>query len=166
MADETYHPDAIHHPPSANLNEGDVLNGTGAPSAGAGKNGDLYIDLSTGITYQKTNGVWSAIGGGVKVWRALVTQIGTGIPTAVVLENTLGTNVVISRDDTGTYEFVPSVNAEFPNGFPIGKTMFWISNYDYVAIAGIHLLGTGEVEVITAGDDALQGNSMEILVYP
>lgn len=64
MADQTYHPDAIHHPPSANFNEGDLLNGTGAPGVDTGKNGDLYLDLSTGDVYQKSNGVWVAIGGG------------------------------------------------------------------------------------------------------
>lgn len=40
---------------------------------------------------------------GVKVYRALLTQTSTNAPTATVLENSLGGNVVWSRDSAGTY---------------------------------------------------------------
>ncbi len=39
------------------------LTGNGAPSAGIGKNGDMYLDVGSGAFYQKANGNWgSALG--------------------------------------------------------------------------------------------------------
>ena len=43
------------------------------------------------------------LGVGVKVYRALLTQTGTDAPVATVLENTLGGEVVWTRDDIGLY---------------------------------------------------------------
>jgi hypothetical protein len=39
----------------------DILQGTGAPAAGAGKDGDLYIDTTSRDVYQKGNGTWTVI---------------------------------------------------------------------------------------------------------
>jgi hypothetical protein len=40
---------------------GEILKGTGAPAAGLGKDGDLYIDTVSRDVYQKTGGAWSVI---------------------------------------------------------------------------------------------------------
>src|SRR6185312_5357228 len=39
-----------------------ILAGSGAPSSGLGKDGDSYVNLSTGAVYGRTGGVWSDTG--------------------------------------------------------------------------------------------------------
>lgn len=41
-----------------------VLSGTGAPSDSNGSDGYLYVDLSSGDIYSKSNGVWTLFSGG------------------------------------------------------------------------------------------------------
>lgn len=38
-----------------------ILQGAGAPAAGTGKDGDIYIDTTSRDVYQKTNGTWAVI---------------------------------------------------------------------------------------------------------
>jgi len=52
-----------------------------------------------------------------KVYKALLTQTGTDDPVATVLENTLGGNLVWSRDDFGRY------TGTLVNTFPDNKTI-------------------------------------------
>jgi hypothetical protein len=52
----------------------------------------------------------------VKVYRALLSQSGTNAPTAIVLENSLGGEVVWTRDTTGVYF------GTLEDAFPIEKT--------------------------------------------
>jgi len=40
---------------------GAILQGAGAPGAGVGANGDLYLDTTSHDVYQKTNGTWTLI---------------------------------------------------------------------------------------------------------
>ena len=54
--------------------------------------------------------------GGVKVYRALLTQSGTDAPVATVLENTLGGTVAWSRLDTGKFD------GTLVGAFPADKT--------------------------------------------
>jgi hypothetical protein len=58
-----------------------VHTGNGAPSAGLGNNGDVYIDADNGDIYEKSAGVWNLIGTpGVGV--AQTTRTDTIDPTA------------------------------------------------------------------------------------
>ena len=62
------------------------------------------------------------LGVGVKVYRALLTQTGTDAPVATVLENTLGGEVVWTRDGTGSYL------ATLANAFTANKTLVYVSS--------------------------------------
>jgi len=76
---------------------------------------DYETGRETDTGYEKTgDGVstWAELAyddptptpGGVKVYRALLTQTGTDDPTATVLENTLGGTVVWTRNNPGRYD--------------------------------------------------------------
>jgi hypothetical protein len=107
---------------------------------------------------------------GVKVYRALLTQIGTDAPVATVLENTLGGLPVWSRTGTGEYKCLL-------NGvFTVDKTMFFVAplangNTGGFAIDG--LINTVNAVYITTvnydninNDTMLDKTPIEILVYP
>lgn len=57
------------------------------------------------------------------VYTAKITQVGTGAPTAVVLENTLGTNVTLTRVGVGVYQFNNTADA-----FTLNKCVVIIGN--------------------------------------
>ena len=59
-------------------------------------------------------GTGTVILNGVKVYRALLTQSGTSVPTVTVLENSLGGTVVWTRDSIGNY--VGTLAGAFPSG--------------------------------------------------
>jgi hypothetical protein len=97
-----------------------------------------------------------------KIYRALLTQSGTDAPVATVLENSLGGTVVWTRNTAGEYL------ATLASAFPAAKTFFR-------PVIGTD--GGGSIQVIRAsdnamqvatseGDDILNGNPFEILVYP
>lgn len=92
---------------------------------------------------------------GIGVYRALLTQSGTDVPVATVLENTVGA-VVFVYDDSGTYIA--------QNGsFLIGKTFFGgISSGTFSAANTID----GSVYIFSGSDDQLNNSPFEILVYP
>lgn len=62
-----------------------------------------------------------------KVWRGLVSQTGTAAPTAQVLENTLGGDIVWTRNSAGNY------TGTLSNAFPAGKVSF---NYGILEASG------------------------------
>lgn len=47
---------------SNGTNGASFLSGSGAPTAGTGVDGDTYVDLTTGDTYTKSGGAWTATG--------------------------------------------------------------------------------------------------------
>lgn len=57
----------------------------------------------------------------VPIYCALLTQEGTAAPTAIVLQNNTGLNIVWGRTNTGIY------TATAPNGFPVMKTYLAIT---------------------------------------
>jgi hypothetical protein len=106
----------------------------------------------------------SNIGGGYLKYVALLSQTGTGAPTAVVLENTLGGTVVWTRSDVGDYRatlsgvFTENKTVIFNNltgGF--ANYIFWNSTSE-IAINTTDNTGTFV-------DDALVSTSIEIRVY-
>lgn len=65
--------------------------------------GELYMDTDTGMIYTRSNGtIISVDGPTAKTYEALLSQSGTGSPTAIENENTIGA-IVWSRVNTGHY---------------------------------------------------------------
>jgi hypothetical protein len=100
-----------------------------------------------------------------KVYTALLTQVGTSDPTAIVLENTIGT-ITLSRNSTGSYY----INS--PNLFTVDKTFTQITS---ILFGDIHYLITygniSRISVVTSNaattflDGKLDNTPIEIRVY-
>lgn len=121
----------------------------------------------------------STVDGQPKVYRALLSQTGTDAPVATVLENTLGGDVVWTRDSAGTYLGTLS------NAFTDEKTLLYIqgymgvTNWDGGTNIQMFSLTRNTSSLVkaesvfgtlggtwAASDDLLVGQSVEILVYP
>lgn len=81
-----------------------------------------------------------------KIYRALVSQVGTDAPTAIVLENTIGEQVW-TRLDNGQYMIA------LDDAFPVGKT-FLLGLAAKVDLSGVLVtnfrqIGTGTIAVET-----------------
>lgn len=104
---------------------------------------------------------------GYKVYTALLTQSGTDAPVATVLENTLGGDIVWSRDGEGNY--IGTLNNAFPsnkyfapmpiNGFD-SAVNYGGGNEPYFYAR----LDDNSISIITA-DDQLLDSPIEIRVY-
>lgn len=103
-------------------------------------------------------------GSSVKVYRGLITQLNTSAPTAVVLENNLGT-ITFQRNSIGSYSVISSglflVNKTY---YPTyisdnsgGKYFVYRSNDNQIEI-------TQDTE--TPSDNGLFNTPFEILIYP
>jgi hypothetical protein len=100
-----------------------------------------------------------------KVYTALLTQVGTSAPTAIVLENTIG-NITLSRNSTGSYY----INS--PNLFTVDKTFTQITT---ILSGDMHYLITysdvSRINVTTSNaattflDGKLDNSPIEIRVY-
>jgi|688.fasta_scaffold1293628_2 hypothetical protein len=106
-----------------------------------------------------------------KVYTALITQTGTDAPVAIVLENTLGGNIVWTRIDEGIYIGTLS------NSFIENKTGVIINNTAYASdnqITTVDVLTTSTVNIQTSRtregvfgleDSCMYNNLIEIRVY-
>ena len=104
---------------------------------------------------------------GYKVYTALLTQEGTDAPVAIILENTLGVDIVWIRLSTGFYRATPSESIFLEN-----KTFHFVNsnnqgvNFEVASFLNdtddwrIQVLDTGEVV-----DSSLQNLPIEIRVY-
>jgi len=94
-----------------------------------------------------------------KVYTAILTQVGTDAPTAIVLENTIG-SIVWSRTVIGGYF------ATLSGAFTTDKTSVLITNGSanttYIHGASV---STSNVNVITASDGQIDRATIEIRVY-
>ncbi len=142
---------------------------------------DYETGRETDTGYEKTgDGVstWAELAyddptptpGGVKVYRALLTQTGMDAPTATVLQNTLGGTVVWTYANDGTYI------GTLVGAFPEGK----VSQWSGVAGSGDNAermysvrRNDSDDEIVaysmagnTLSDGRLSSNYVEILVYP
>jgi hypothetical protein len=107
-----------------------------------------------------------------KVYVALITQTSTNIPTAVVLENTIG-NVIWNRSDVGIYTL------SLYNSFPLQKTRiigstFYSPSFDAaITVNSIYAYNTANILTIRVHDvfnnvdvdGALDNTPIEIRVY-
>ena len=149
--------------------------GTDSPPVTAPTDSNLpgqYYNTSTGFYYNWNIGLqaWVAV---PKVYLALVSQSGTGAPTATVLENTLGESVSFTRSNVGLY----LISGD--SGFNIDKTMKQFaagaasSDQSVTATFTIPSGGpnAGKIEMYifinnSRSDSALSRSALEILVYP
>lgn len=106
-----------------------------------------------------------------KVYRAQLTQSGTGAPTATVLINTLGGTVVWTRLTTGAYA------GTLVGAFTLNKTYFPTQTFTVSPAFSEDSIGTifrdsaDRVLVNTfsggaAADDVLASSPVEIQIYP
>jgi hypothetical protein len=108
---------------------------------------------------------------GLRVYRALLTQLNMDDPTAVVFENSLGGDIVWTRSNVGSYV------GTLTGAFPQHKTFLRIANPVTVgpAFAGAYIVRSNDNQVsITTVDTStgdgydgeLEDSPVEILVYP
>ena len=113
---------------------------------------------------------------GVKVYRALLTQVAAGAPLAFVEENTLGGTLVWTRSQAGAYvgtlvgAFTALKSMVFINHFSsFTATLFRVASIGIGSVDTV-VINTREVDLvadtITLTDDLLAGTPVEILVYP
>jgi hypothetical protein len=103
------------------------------------------------------------------VYSALISQSGTADPTAIVLENTLGGTITLSRDDAGQYVLYS------PSLFVANKTAITIGDASslYNQVVDINALRVSAVAIAIATlnasnvlTDAILSNTfIEIRVY-
>jgi len=103
-----------------------------------------------------------------KIYKALLTQVGSADPTVTVLENELSADIVWTRDAQGTYIGTLS------GAFTVGK-VFLIVGERYNNLGDMVYLYTDTVNSVsletvdasnTATDDILEETAVSIEVYP
>ena len=91
-----------------------------------------------------------------KVYTALLTQSGTDAPVATVLENTLGEDVVWTRDSEGLY--YGSLTGAFTNEKTLALSSGIISQGDSFSL-GIGRLDTNNIYISSKSLDPLNANT-------
>ncbi len=118
-----------------------------------------YIDQEIAATISTPN---------YKIYRALITQTSTNAPTVIVLENTLGGDIVWTRTLQGVY------NGTLLNAFPENKTFYRIDSKKYLedAYFTMEVVGISSIDIYsfngigTIGYDSyLSKTPIEIIVY-
>lgn len=100
-------------------------------------------------------------GGNNKVYTALISQTGTNAPTAIVLENTLGTVPTFNYEGVGQYSISLNGNFLTVNTFQlIGN-----NNLGGFDILNIYDNGDDSVWIDTGANDKLSNTPIEIRVY-
>ena len=127
--------------------------------------GELYQDTDTGIVYTRSNGDIIAVDGPKsKTYEALLTQSGSGDPTVVVNENTIGT-IVWTRVNTGHYR------GTLASAFTADKTHAFIQSSAETALCFISRNSNNVVDVYTTDqtlaktDGKLSSTPVRIKVY-
>jgi len=123
------------------------------------------IEALTGDFVDNTDPLNPVLDRGYKVYSALVSQVGTAAPTAIVLENTIGA-VNFTYEDVGVYR-INSVGL-----FTEDKTFVFNQQTrvsDPLTALGIIVISDSVIE-ITSGNSAVSNdimdkNSIEIRVY-
>lgn len=125
--------------------------------------------------YFYNGSIWVPVFTGAKIYRALLSQAGTGAPVATVLVNMLSGAIVWARGSTGSY------TGTLTGAFPAGKVFILTSSLVAFSTLLNHVLAarnddnvitllTKAIDVsagtVSSADDVLSGTSIEIAVYP
>ena len=150
----------IRYTKAGNIVPGSLILTNGTYPNGPG----LWKEITTDLCCENNNTM------NYKVYTALLTQEGTNPPTAIVLENTLGGDVVWS------YIYVGAYSGTLIGAFPQDKTAMFITNttWNNVSNAYIFSNGTGDavsIETYNSANTATTNNilgytTVEIRVYP
>lgn len=106
------------------------------------------------------------------VYKALITQSGTGDPTVIVLENTLGGDIVWTRSSLGIYNGV--LSGAFPDANKFFAKNGFVMNVDVSSVAikpfGISRVDSDNIKIQTGTtstlqDGVLNSTPIEIQVY-
>ena len=110
-----------------------------------------------------------------KTYVALISQVGTGTPTATVLENNLGETISFARNATGNYTLT-ATGAPFTSLKTTVSLQSSVNNNDgNPSVANIRPNTTSQISFWTAdidnagvvyNDDCLNNSVLEIRVYP
>lgn len=99
---------------------------------------------------------------------ALLSQVGTDVPTAIVHENTLGCAVTLTRFNSGAYLI------ECVGQFPAGRVWMNVSKATLATITSDALIYRSDDDTLTletqvdgqSSDEVLSNTAIEIRVYP
>ena len=137
---------------------GDLLVGTQTYTVA-----DKVVDNPTrNFTVASVASLANSINLGYTVYTALLTQAGTAVPVATVLQNTTGGTVGWTRTGAGTY-----TGAITGSLFTLNKTMVFINNGSTLSNLNISWASptTSTITIGASADSVLTAASLEIRIY-
>lgn len=113
----------------------------------------------SGLDLVNVNQLNASVTPGVKRYKALISQSGTSAPTAVILENSLGT-VTFGYSSAATY----TVNSS--GLFTVGKTALYVTQKSASNGIGLNQLNGNTLNLLAQSDGFLSNTTLLIEVYP
>ena len=129
--------------------------------------GELYQDTDTGLMYTRNGATIYNVGATAqcKVYRANLTQTGTGAPTADVFENSLSGTPTFSYTGVGDYKIT------LTGEWTADKTYIVMNNFPKQGLVRIYRINANDIIIETfntsfaATNAVLEDTSIEIRVY-
>jgi hypothetical protein len=137
---------------------GDLLVGTQTYTVA-----DKVVDNPTrNFTVASVASLVNSINLGYTVYTALLTQAGTAVPVATVLQNTTGGTIAWTRTGAGTY--TGTVTGSL---FTLNKTMVFINNGSTLSNLNVSWASptTSTITIGASADSVLTAASLEIRIY-
>ena len=137
---------------------GDLLVGTQTYTVA-----DKVVDNPTrNFTVASVASLVNSINLGYTVYTALLTQAGTAVPVATVLQNTTGGTIAWTRTGAGTY--TGTITGSL---FTLNKTMVFINNGSTLSNLNISWASptTSTITIGASADSVLTAASLEIRIY-
>ena len=137
---------------------GDLLVGTQTYTVA-----DKVVDNPTrNFTVASVASLANSINLGYTVYTALLTQAGTAVPVATVLQNTTGGTIAWTRTGAGTY--TGTITSSL---FTLNKTMVFINNGSTLSNLNISWASptTSTITIGASADSVLTTASLEIRIY-
>jgi hypothetical protein len=151
-----------------------MANITAYPTNTTPKNSDLLLGTkvatpgtteqptTTNVTIGSLASFTNSYSLGYTVYTALLTQAGTAVPVATVLQNTTGGTVAWTRTGAGTY--TGTITGSL---FTLNKTMVFINNGSTLSNLNISWASptTSTITIGASADSVLTAASLEIRIY-
>ena len=137
---------------------GDLLVGTQTYTVA-----DKVVDNPTrNFTVASVASLANSINLGYTVYTALLTQAGTAVPVATLLQNTTGGTIAWTRTGAGTY--TGTITGSL---FTLNKTMVFINNGSTLSNLNISWASptTSTITIGASADSVLTAASLEIRIY-